>query len=572
MAEDEADGGLGETVPEWTRRDILWLVFPLLVLCFFAWPSLGYMLPGYESLLGENYQPLRALKFYASLGGEPHKYGPMANFVLFPVYAGSMAYWWLTGSFSGPDGDFPYGLEYPLEQLSWLIFAGRLLFMLIGVGLYAFLLASLRRMRLSSGLIGLAFLTCVGTNYAAAHFLANTRPDGLCYAFVAASLGVYIRILYDGPTLRRGIALSLFAVFAISSKELAGPVYVLPYLGLGWMFYRQSRERPGSGEALGRIATASIATGLVSYLLLNVVYAPLAWWTRTTHWLGGEGTSKDVWMEGGKAAIDLSTRLTLIGEGFLDTLGPGGSILTILSLLALVVVRPRHAGMLFLPFLSLLLLGLWPLGFPGDRFYVVGTVTLVPVVAMGLEAWRERLVSRAARAAAVGFALVLLLLNAVFATWAWHELEGYPQRVIERSLAGETPRFSGTLNVLDIFPAIPGKSRLSDQGYDVDPRSIRELLVSPSASLPDRIYVDAGALQFIEYARMSSARAALFRSQGFEIENWPGIEALGYRRIRVIRTETPEWFPFDWMPAVRWRRVRSVMMIYERDSTRSGAS
>ncbi|HEB89436.1 MAG TPA: hypothetical protein ENI85_07690 [Deltaproteobacteria bacterium] len=554
-------GGAGRrTLPS----DLFWTLAPLLVLAFYAWPMLGYMLPGYESLLGENYQPLRALKFYASLGGETHKYGPMPNFVLLPVYGISLAYWWLEGTFTGPSGDFPYGLAHPLEQLSWLIFAGRLLFMLIGLGLYAWLLVALRRMGVSRVAIALAFLTCVGTNYAAAYFLANTRPDGLCYAFVAASMGVYVRILFDGPTLRRGVLLSLLAVFAISSKELAGPVYVLPYLGLGWMLVRRARRTPSTAAEQLRIAGASIAAGVIGYLVLNVVYAPAAWWTRMSHWLGGPGTSKDVWMEGGTAALDLATRISLIGNGFLDTLGPGGSILTLIALGAVMIFRPRHSGMLILPFASVLALGLWPLGFPGDRFYGVGTVTLVPVVGLGMDVLWRHLHGRGIRGLAIATSVVLLLSNGVFATWAWHKLEGLPQRVIERSLAAEVPRFEGTLNVLNIHPAVPGKSRLSDQGYRVDGRSLRELVEADPATLPDRIYTDAGSLAFIEYARQSPARAELFRSQGFEIDDWPGIEALGYRPLRVIRTGTPGWFPFDWMPAVEWRRRRSPVSVFER--------
>ena len=42
------------------------------------------------------------------------------------------------------------------------------------------------------------------------------------------------------------------------------------------------------------------------------------------------------------------------------------------------------SGLLLLPFASITLLGLVPLGFPGDRFYTVATVALVPPVALGL--------------------------------------------------------------------------------------------------------------------------------------------------------------------------------------------
>jgi hypothetical protein len=64
--------------------DNAWLLLPLAVLSVLAAPALGYMLPGFESLLGENYQPLRALKFYSSLGGSYHKYGTLPNILCCP--------------------------------------------------------------------------------------------------------------------------------------------------------------------------------------------------------------------------------------------------------------------------------------------------------------------------------------------------------------------------------------------------------------------------------------------------------------------------------------------------------
>ena len=531
-----------------------WMLLPLGVLVVLAAPTLTYMLPSYVSHLGENYQPLRALKFYSSLGGEFHKYGTLPNFLLLPAYGPCFVYWWLTGSFSRPSGDFPYGLEDPLEQLSVLIFGGRLLFMLYGVALYAFLLQGLRRLTPSRGVIVVAFLACIGTDWAAAHFLANTRPDGPMYAFVAASMAVYVRILVDGPTLGRGMLLSLFAVCAISCKELAGPVYVLPYLGLAWSL----RARPD----FARIAAASVGAGVGAYFLINVVYAPVVWWTRIQHWLGGTGTDPDVWMAGGAESVTAAARLTIVGSGFLDTLGPAGVWLVLAALAALVTLRPRHWGMLLLPFVSVLCLGLLPLGFAGDRFYAVGGVTLVPAVVAGLAAAWERIRATALARPALALVTLALCVNLVFATWAWHRLDLEPGRVIERSLAADG--FEGTLNVLAVHPRVAGKSRLEALGHRLDPRSMQELMDSDPADLPDRIYTDSGHLGFLEDGRRLPARIELFQAQGLDLERWPGVEGLGYRLRERIVTPTPAWFPFDWMPAVQWRILRSPVFVYER--------
>lgn len=44
-------------------RGIAWVVLPLLILAIYSSHNINYMLPAFDSQLGENYQPLRALKF-----------------------------------------------------------------------------------------------------------------------------------------------------------------------------------------------------------------------------------------------------------------------------------------------------------------------------------------------------------------------------------------------------------------------------------------------------------------------------------------------------------------------------
>ncbi len=547
-----------------TRVDALWIALPLLLLAAYASPSVGYMLPGYESFLGEDYQPLQALKFYASLGGEYHKYGPMTNFMLLPVYGASFAWWWMSGAFAGPSGDFPYGLADPLGQLSALIFLGRLFFLVVGLALYAVLMVSLRRVGFDVRFVVLAFLFCVATDQPVAYYLANNRPDGPAFEFLAASLGVYVLMLYQGITRTRGILLSLCAVCAITSKELAGPAYILPYLGLGWLLWKAARQDPTRRPALLRIAGASLATGVGSYLLLNVVYAPRTWLVRMSHWLGGPGTDPDVWFEGGGAAVTLGSRLTTLGEGMLGVLGPGGFPVVALAVVVLLIRRPKHAGMMLLPFLSITALGLWPLGFPGDRFFAFAAIALVPSVVLGFsELWRT--IERATwKPVALGFVGIALVANGLYANWTWLSLEGLPERATERVLQDETPRFDGTINVLSVHPGVPGKSRLTALGFRVDPRSIAQLIAASPDQRPDRIYTNAGGLAFVEYASQSEARAGLLRAQGFEIRDWQGLAGLGYRQIAAVRTETPSWFPFAWMPAVRWRAERSPIFVYER--------
>jgi len=544
-------------------RATAWLWAPCLLVAVFAAPSIPYLLPSYYCHLGESYQPLRALRFFHSLGADYHKYGPMPNFLLAPGYGVSMAYWWLTGSFAHPSGDFPYGFVHPLQQLSFLIFQGRVLFLLLFLGLCAVMMTLLRSATTNRAAIALAFLVGVGTNYGALQFAAMTRPDGPMYAFLGASLGLYARILYDGPTLRRGVWLSLLAVFAISTKEIAGPVYVLPYLGLGWRIVEEYRREPARRAELLRISVYTLGTGVGAYLLLNVVYAPATWWLRMTHWLGGSGADSAVWGGVGSGDVSRAGFALELAQSFLNTLGPGGSVLTLLGLGALLARRPANTGMLLLPFASTLLLALIPMGYVSDNFTTVATVCLVPPLAVGfaeLFAW-----ARAGQGARPLGAVVALALavNLGWATFTWVRLDGLFWRVTERELA-EHPPGDATISAPDVHPEVPGKSRLASLGYHVDYRSLQEIIDAPPDERPDRIYLSSGMNGFIEDAMHQPARAAMLREEGLDVSRWQGIASLGYELVRTVRTDTPRWFWFDWMPAVAYWRGQSPVYVYER--------
>lgn len=541
-----------------------WIWGPALVVVLLAAPSIDFMLPAYHSHLGENYQPLRALRFFASPTTDFHKYGPLPNFLLAPGYAISLAVWWLSGTFTHPSSDFPYGFQQPLEQISFLLLQGRLLFLVIFVGLFSTALLWLRAATSNRTAIALAFLFCVGTNYCAVGYAANTRPDGPMFAFVAASLGLYVRIVYDGLTRARGVWLSILAVCAISAKEVAGPVYLLPYLGVGWLVWQAGRERAEERPALLRTVAATLAAGVGSYLLLNVVYAPQVWLVRMSHWLGGAGADSAVWGGVSSGAMSRAGFLLFLAQTFLNTLGPGGVVVVLAALGVLVVMRPRHWLLLLLPFASILGLGLLPLGYGSDYFTSVATVALIPPVAVGLAGALALAGSRGIRRTLLHTGLgVALSLNLLFATFAWHRLEGLFPRVVERALAGDPP---GDLSVAipGPHPHVPGKSRLAWLGYRFDPRSMQQIIDAPPGERPDRIYMSSGQLGFLEDALSQPARAAMLREEGLDLETWNGIESLGYRLSHTVVSSTPSWFFFDWMPAVDLWTKLSPVYVYER--------
>lgn len=556
-AQDEVSWGM-------RIRESAWIWLPMLVVVALAAPSIEYMLPSFESHLGENYQPLKALRFFSSPTTDYHKYGPMTNFLLAPGYALSLGYWWLSGDFADPSGDFPYGLERPLEQISFMLLQGRLLFLLLFVSLSIVSLRWLRDATPNRTAIAAAYLFCLGTNYCAMGFVANTRPDGPMFAFLLLSLALYVRILSRGLSVRRGVGLSLLAVFAISSKEVAATVYVMPYLGLGWLELARWRSRPEERVNVQRTVVATLASGVGAYFVLNTIYAPAIWWERMNHWLGGGGTDSEIWGGLGSGAMSQLGFAVFLFESFLNTLGPAGLLAVVVALAVLLIRRPEMWLLSMLPFLSVLGLGLIPLGYGSDYFTTVATVALIPAVALGFAGLWEWI-----RPGSIGRPLVLAVLaiglglNFMMGTFAWHRLDGFFMRVVERELAVDPPG-RASIAIPEPHPHIPGKSRLAWLGYDFDPRSIQQILDAEPASRPDRIYVSVGQVQFIEDALAQPARADVLQGEGLDISGWNGFEGLGYELEKRVTPATPAWFVFDGLPAVRlWAELRSVL-VYER--------
>src|SRR5438067_2711239 len=117
---------------------------PCLIIVILAAPAVNFMLPATADYLDEIYQPLQALKFFKTRGHAFHKYGPMPNFVLAPGYGASLVYWKMIGTFARPSENFPYGFKRPFEQMGFLIFQGRLIFLALGVVALAYLAHTLR--------------------------------------------------------------------------------------------------------------------------------------------------------------------------------------------------------------------------------------------------------------------------------------------------------------------------------------------------------------------------------------------------------------------------------------------
>lgn len=534
-------------------REHAYFLVPCAVIVLLALPVIGYLLPSCDSMLDDDSQPLTALKFFKEKGQSYHKYPPLPNLLLAPGYGVSIAYWWATGGFSSPSGDFPYGFGAPLRQLSALILQGRLLFLALNLALLCVFAAQLRRVIPERWAIFAAVLAGIATNYPAIYAMPNTRPDGLMASFIALSLIPYLSIFSSGLTPARGAILSIFAVLAISTKEMAGPVYVLPYLALAIWGYRASRASAAARANYWRSAGASLATGIGAYALLNVALQPGIWLVRMRHWLGGSGADSAAWGGLGFGDTNFFDLLGRAARCLIDNLGPGGSAIAIIALAALFARPTALALWMALPFASAML-GLLAMGYTADRFYTAAVICLVPMIAAGLArlgAWCVRGGARIACGAALA---LLLAANVHHAAFAWIDLPGRFDAASERHILEHVPPAS-RINIASLDPRVPNKSRLElVHGRPLDTRSLQEIADS-RANLPEWIYISFGLREFIADCRHSPARAAMLRAEkGFDYERWvalDGLAGLGYERVANILPAVPSWYPYRGMPHVR---------------------
>lgn len=512
---------------------------PMLLLLVYTSPSIPFLLPSMTDHHGEIYQPLQALKFFATHGNTFHKYGPAPNLILAPVYGPTLGYWYATGSLSKPSDDFPYGLSDPLPQMGLLILEHRLVFLLLGLAAFAFLGHRLALVTDRRWARALAITFCIATNYPILASIPTGRPDSLMLSSLAAALGVYLEIVSKGLTPARAFWLSTFAVFSISSKEIAAFVFVPSYLGLAWMGWMRTRESPDETGRFWRSIAVGLLAGVLGYAVINIVYAPHVWWRRMEFWLAGAGIAPEVW--GGDTWQQQAHRLV---RDLMTNLGPGG---TIALIVAVVVGRPRHLLLLSLPSLGALC-GYMQMRHSFVRFATPLAVCLTPVVAAGLGrllSWPRRPATRALIAAPL---IILAAANLLSAGWCWIDLFSIPEYTMERYARAHIPT-DRKLTVLSPWKTAPGSTRLERLGYAYEHRPYQEW-AGDSSGMPDVLFTTRGEFGFINDIRKYPKRGEMMKEEsGFDFSTFRTPEEFGYElTARIVPSPPPWWFPTSWIP------------------------
>jgi hypothetical protein len=165
--------------------------------------------------------------------------------------------------------------------------------------------------------------------------------------------------------------------------------------------------------------------------------------------------------------------------------------------------------------------------------------------------------------AAIVCLCILGLINFWFATLTWYQVHSTFESEVERHALANVPK-TQRVYTLNEYPYNPGSTRMEWLGYHHDPRSIQQI-ASQKTNLPDWIYTTEGKLGFLDDARHIPGRAAMLNSEKgspFDINQWHGLEGMGYHLERTIVPATPKWYPFNWMPAVQTWKSRKELLVY----------
>jgi hypothetical protein len=525
-----------------------------------------FAVPNNVDIIDESFEPLKTLKFVHSLGRTFHKWGPMPNLVYAPLYAPFLGYWHLTGDLGRPSTDYPYGLARPFGQQGLLIVVGRCAGVVIGLLCLAVYARALVRLTGSSLAVCLALLFCVATSPAVIIALVSTKPDGLMLAFLAASMAAYASIVADGLTKWRGFWLSACAVFSISCKELTAPAFVVPYVGIALAGWRAtSGDRHARRRFLGDFAF-TVAAGVITYLVVNVLYAPGVWLERMRWFRGPGGPNAAIWTSPGYSTRDYINEIV---KGLIYDLGFGGLAIVLAAAVLTAAFPIKHRVLVWLPPLGFFTIVVLQLGYmPSYMLVPINVLLVLPVSAALAYAGTTWLAggTPTARVGVAALAAVLLAPNLWAANYGWATSRWAYEWVAEQYATRNLTR-TERIQLSNLWVRQTGASRLSYLGYTIDDRALGDVATSRE-SLPDVFLTSALALRWLEEFKRNPARTRMMADTGYSYDQFPGYEAIGYHLVEKF---TPRLlWPLDipWIP--QWIRAwypspdRGQLLIYRR--------
>jgi 4-amino-4-deoxy-L-arabinose transferase-like glycosyltransferase len=216
-------------------------------------------LPAYESWSNDDLTPLSPLVAARGRFATPTKYPPVHHAILALVDGPYIGYLYLTGQFTKPSAEFPYGFADPLTALTTLIVLGRIVSALMGVGVVYLVY---RATRVLTGHAGAALLAaCVmALNPEFVLFAHLGNADLPALFWLAVAMTCYVKVAKEWRA-SDGALLGAAGALAIATKDtsyaaLAGMALVLV---ASWAYDR----RPVQPLAAG------LGAFLIAYPLLS---------------------------------------------------------------------------------------------------------------------------------------------------------------------------------------------------------------------------------------------------------------------------------------------------------------
>jgi hypothetical protein len=536
------------------------ILLPCLLLLAYAVPLVGTLLPNLADELTESYEPAKTLRFIYTHGTEFHKWGPLPSILYAPFYAPFVGYWYLKHEFVRPSGAFLSAFKHPFWQLGTLILIARcigLAVVLLAVAFYSRAIARATQSRTAA--LG-AMVLCVATAPDLIFSSVITKPDGLMMAFLALSMAVYSQIITEGFTLRRGVWLSLTAVASISCKEQTAPAYVAIYV---WILLSRL---PAQRRFLMDYG-ATLLTGVGAYLVVDVVYAPAAWWQHIQYWLHGPGKDPAVWAT---ATYTWSEYLKDVVSGILFNLGPGGSLALIAALAGSLFYRSKTIVSAWVPVVGYLGLLIAMAGYMPRYFLLPLTVLAALPVGLLLARAEQALASQPQlRAGATASLILVIVLNLWGANMAWAQVRQTTPWMVEHY----APNIAKNKSVSLAYPwkVAAGSSRLSFLGYRVDDRPLGALMEHPS-DLPDVILISREWENWMLDFKNRPARNKLYETGGYSYAAFQGVGSLGYGLVKVVHPQMPFFLGTSFVPWPSYRIPESRdLLVYERRRTSVGS-
>jgi hypothetical protein len=171
-------------------------------------------------------------------------YPLMHSFVLTAAYSPYLGWLWLTGQFTpAAAAAYPFGLADPVAALRTLTLIGRLVSVLMGVGIVVAVWDAARALWGERTAVVAALMAM--SLFPMFYYARVGNPDVPVLFYSAVALAAFTRSIAGGFTLRRAIVLGVFVGFAVGTKEpMAAAFLGLPF-ALLYLLWREGRAAAG---------------------------------------------------------------------------------------------------------------------------------------------------------------------------------------------------------------------------------------------------------------------------------------------------------------------------------------